>query len=49
MVIAHKDRSLVMKLNLNEHDFGREILKNKHGLVTYTFNNQKRLAFSKSV
>ncbi|MGA3118669.1 MAG: methyl-accepting chemotaxis protein [Syntrophobacteraceae bacterium] len=45
MVIAHKNRSLVMKLNFNEHDFGREILKNRHGLVIYTFNNQKQIAF----
>ena len=43
-VIAHKDRSLVMKLNFNEHDFGREILKNRHGLVIYTFNDQKYFA-----
>ena len=45
MIIAHKDRSLVMKLNFNDHDFGREILKNRQGLVTYTSNNQKYFAF----
>lgn len=31
VVFAHKDQSLIMKLNLNEHDFGREILKFKRG------------------
>jgi methyl-accepting chemotaxis protein len=46
VVIAHKDKSLIMKLNLTEHDFGRKLLGLKHGHLTYEFQNQKRLAFA---
>jgi methyl-accepting chemotaxis protein len=42
VVFAHKDKSLIMKLKLSEHDFGREILKQKQGQIVYTFNGEKR-------
>ncbi len=45
MVFAHKDKAQIMKLNLNEHDFGREILKRKQGDITYEFQGIKRLAY----
>ena len=45
MVFAHKDKSQIMKLNLNEHDFGREILKRQQGDLTYEFQGVERLAY----
>jgi len=45
VVFAHKDKSQIMKLNLNEHDFGRELLKRKQGDITYEFQGVKRLAY----
>jgi len=45
IVFAHKDRSLVMEMNLNKLDFGREMLKLKHGTISYKFENQQRTAF----
>lgn len=45
MILAHKDKSLVMKLNLGEHEFGREMLKIKRGSLTYSFQNQKQMGF----
>jgi methyl-accepting chemotaxis protein len=45
IVFAHKDRSMVMKLNLSEHDFGREMLKRKQGQLSYTFQNKRKVAF----
>ena len=42
VVFSHKDKSLIMKLKLSEHDFGREILKRKQGQIVYTFNGEKR-------
>ncbi len=43
-VIAHPDKSLIMKLNLNEYDFGKEMLGKGNGLLTYTFNDAEKLA-----
>ncbi len=45
MVFAHRDKSLIMKLDLKEHDFGREMLKQKQGQIAYSFQNVNRLAF----
>jgi methyl-accepting chemotaxis protein len=45
VVFAHKDKSQIMKLNFNEHDFGRELLKRKQGDLTYEFQGVKRLAY----
>jgi methyl-accepting chemotaxis protein len=45
MVFAHKDKSQIMKLNFNEHDFGRVLLKRRQGDLTYEFQGVKRLAY----
>jgi methyl-accepting chemotaxis protein len=45
VVFAHKDKSQIMKLNFNEHDFGRELLKRRQGDLTYEFQGVKRLAY----
>jgi len=44
LVFAHKDESQIMKLNLNQHDWGREILKSEQAIVSYEFQGKKRLA-----
>ncbi|MGO9019854.1 MAG: methyl-accepting chemotaxis protein [Syntrophobacteraceae bacterium] len=46
VVFAHKDKSLIMKLNLAEHDFGRKLLGLNNGHLTYEFQNQKWMAFA---
>ena len=45
VVFAHRDKSLVMKLNLKDHEFGREMLKLKQGLLSYSFQGENRTAF----
>jgi methyl-accepting chemotaxis protein len=45
VVFAHKDKALIMKLNLNDQDFGREMLKQKQGELSYTFQNTKRTSY----
>ncbi len=45
VVIAHKDESLIFKMNLNDQDFGREMLRLKRGHLTYEFQGQKKVAF----
>ncbi|MHC1727743.1 MAG: cache domain-containing protein [Syntrophobacteraceae bacterium] len=42
-VFAHKDKSLIMKLNLKDHDFGREMLSLKQGQVSYSFQNRRQV------
>jgi hypothetical protein len=34
-VAAHPDKKLILKLNLRDHDFGREMLSKKGGIITY--------------
>lgn len=48
LVAAHQDKSLAMKLNIHELDFGREIMSKDEGMLTYTYKNMKKLgAFKK--
>lgn len=44
MIFAHRDPSLIMKLNLSEHDFGRQMLALKKGQLVYEFQNQQNMA-----
>ncbi len=43
-VFAHPDKSLIMKLNLKDHDFGREMLSTRQGLVSYSFQDKRQVA-----
>jgi len=43
VVFAHKDKSQIMKLKLNELDYGREMLKRKQGLMDYAVQGEKRI------
>ncbi len=44
LALTHPDKSLIFKLKLNEHDFGRRILSEKAGNISYTFNGVNRIA-----
>ena len=44
IVFSHKDKAQIMKLNLSELEFGREMLKKKQGMVNYELQGQKRIA-----
>ena len=37
MVIAHPDTSMIMKANLGDFDFGKQMLAQKNGLIDYVF------------
>ncbi|HMK65707.1 MAG TPA: methyl-accepting chemotaxis protein [Thermodesulfobacteriota bacterium] len=43
MVFAHKERSQIMKLNMNEQDFGREMIKKKQGQIQFKFQGVDKL------
>ncbi len=44
LVLAHPDKSNILKMNLNKLDFGRRMLSQDRGLIVYTFNGQEKLA-----
>lgn len=47
LVVAHPDPKNVMKLNVCQFDFGKEILNRKNGLIHYNFNGvDKSAAFA---
>ena len=43
-VFAHRDNSLILKLKLDEHDWGRQWRAHKSGLLTYQIQGQDQLA-----
>jgi methyl-accepting chemotaxis protein len=45
IVFAHRDKSLIMKLNLKETDWGREVIQAGKGLVSYQHQSISRTAF----
>ena len=44
IVFAHKNKDLIMKMNMNDHEFGREMLKNNQGLIYYNFQGRRWIA-----
>jgi methyl-accepting chemotaxis protein len=49
MVLAHKDKSNILKLNMKEFDFGRQMMAQKNGLFAYTYESvEKIVAFRKT-
>ncbi len=45
IVFAHRDKSLIMKLNLKEEKWASEIIQAGKGLVSYTYKGINRTAF----
>jgi methyl-accepting chemotaxis protein len=47
-IVAHPDKSRILKSNIKEYGFAREILDRDKGLLEYTFNQEEKiLAFKK--
>ena len=46
IVFAHPDKNVIMKLNLKETDWGREVIKKGKGLNIYTYQGNKRMAYT---
>ncbi|MBF0527717.1 MAG: HAMP domain-containing protein [Deltaproteobacteria bacterium] len=44
LVIAHPNKDAILKLNLNDTDFGREIVTQKDGRLVYTFAGLEKIA-----
>ena len=45
-LLAHPDKSNILKLNMKEFDFGRDMMASKNGLITYTWKGvEKVVAF----
>ncbi|MBI2513868.1 MAG: Cache 3/Cache 2 fusion domain-containing protein [Opitutae bacterium] len=48
-VIAHPDRTKILKVQLKEYDWGREMLARRNGVVNYTFDGvEKSVVFQTS-
>jgi len=45
IIFAHQDKKLIMKMNLNNEEFGRAMLKQKEGLINYSFQGAKRTTY----
>ncbi len=49
MMAATKNRDDILKMNLNDFDWGREIIRQKNGTLTYTYNGLEKLVFFRTV
>jgi methyl-accepting chemotaxis protein len=43
-VLAHPDASSILSLNMKDHDFGRKMIADGKGLITYTFEGEEKIA-----
>ena len=43
LLVAHPDKSKILKENLLQYDFGREILEVKKGLIKYTYEGVEKI------
>ncbi|RJQ54694.1 MAG: methyl-accepting chemotaxis protein [Desulfobacteraceae bacterium] len=49
LIVAHPDKAQLLKLNMKDFDFGREMLSKKEGMITYIYNGvEKCVAFKMS-
>lgn len=47
IILAHPDKSKILTLDISRYDFGRNMLKQKQGLINYTFEGvDKTVAFA---
>lgn len=49
MILAHPVKSNILKLNLNDFDFGKQILSQKNGMIQYTFEGVSKTAAFKEI
>ena len=43
LIAAHPDKKEILSLNINQFDFGREMVKQENGTLTYTFNKEEKI------
>jgi methyl-accepting chemotaxis protein len=43
-VIAHPDKKLILNINVNDMDFGRKIMAQGNGYITYTYKGEEKQA-----
>ncbi|SDU36003.1 methyl-accepting chemotaxis protein [Desulfobacula phenolica] len=47
IILAHPDKSKILTLDISQYDFGRQMLKQKKGLINYSFEGvNKTVAFA---
>ncbi len=44
LIIAHPDKSKILKSNMNDLDFGREMIERKEGLISYEYEGAQKIA-----
>jgi methyl-accepting chemotaxis protein len=49
LLIAHPDKSNILKLNMNEFDFGRRMLAEKNGLIEYEYKGVEKLVVYQTI
>ncbi|MBN1905856.1 MAG: methyl-accepting chemotaxis protein [Deltaproteobacteria bacterium] len=48
MVIGHPEHSNILDLDMKKHNFGREMIEKKNGIIIYTFNDMEKIVSYKS-
>jgi methyl-accepting chemotaxis protein len=42
-IIAHPDKSNILKLNMNDLEFGKEMMDRKNGIITYSWKGEEKI------
>ncbi len=45
LVFAHPKNDMIMKVNLNDFDWGKSIIEKKHGVELYNFNGHEKMVY----
>jgi len=48
VTLAHPNKKMIMNVNLNDYDFGKELLSKKNGSVVYDWEGEEKIAHFKS-
>ena len=44
-ILAHKDKSLIMKMKMSDYEWSRQMMQQRQGLMTYEFQGKNRTAY----
>ncbi|MBN2280826.1 MAG: methyl-accepting chemotaxis protein [Candidatus Marinimicrobia bacterium] len=49
IIIAHPNEEYILKLDISKHDFGKEILQKKNGIIYYFWDGANRVAYIREI
>ena len=48
-VLAHPDKSIILSMNVNDQDWGKDLTEQKNGILNYSYNGIDKISFLKTI